>query len=249
MNEADALLQSVLADPDADAPRLVYADWLEEHGEPERAEVIRTQVELARLPADDRRHRPLARREQALLTAHRDHWLADLGLLHPCEFRRGFVEHADLHATTFLTGADDLFRRTPLRSVRMALTRPDFLGALRMLASLPVLARLRELSFYGTEMGDEGARILAGSAYLHPTRLILRQHRLTSAAARALAASRTLTGLRELVLYANAITFDGAWALLRSPLRTTLQNLDLRRNRLSADDMAALRAEFAAVRV
>jgi uncharacterized protein (TIGR02996 family) len=34
---ADALLTGILADPDDDARRLVYADWLEEHGDADRA--------------------------------------------------------------------------------------------------------------------------------------------------------------------------------------------------------------------
>lgn len=65
MNDGDALLASVLAAPDDDAPRLVYADWLDEHGEGERAELIRVQSELAtmmpttirckRAPPDDMR--------------------------------------------------------------------------------------------------------------------------------------------------------------------------------------------------
>ena len=41
------LLQAVLDSPDNDAPRLIYADWLDERGEPERAEFIRIQCELA----------------------------------------------------------------------------------------------------------------------------------------------------------------------------------------------------------
>src|SRR5581483_3087358 len=44
----DMLLADVLAHPEDDAVRLIYADWLEEHGEPERGEFIRCQVELAR---------------------------------------------------------------------------------------------------------------------------------------------------------------------------------------------------------
>jgi len=40
-------LNTVLADPTSDAPKLVYADWLEERGECDRAEFIRTQIELA----------------------------------------------------------------------------------------------------------------------------------------------------------------------------------------------------------
>jgi uncharacterized protein (TIGR02996 family) len=35
-----ALLAAVLASPGDDTPRLVYADWLDEHGRPERAEVV-----------------------------------------------------------------------------------------------------------------------------------------------------------------------------------------------------------------
>jgi len=50
MSDGDALLAAIVADPD-DLPRLAYADWLHENGEPDRAEFIRTQIEAARLPA------------------------------------------------------------------------------------------------------------------------------------------------------------------------------------------------------
>jgi len=55
MNEHDALYAAILAHPDDDGPRLVYADWLEEHGEQERAEFIRVQCELATVPPSDSR--------------------------------------------------------------------------------------------------------------------------------------------------------------------------------------------------
>ena len=45
-----AFLNAIHDNPDDDTPRLVYADWLEEHGEPDRAEFIRVGVELARVP-------------------------------------------------------------------------------------------------------------------------------------------------------------------------------------------------------
>ena len=48
MSDGDALLRAILAEPDEDTPRLMYADWLQENGEPERAEYIRVQVQLAR---------------------------------------------------------------------------------------------------------------------------------------------------------------------------------------------------------
>lgn len=44
MNERSELLAAVLAAPDDDTPRLVFADWFEDHGEPERAEFIRMHI-------------------------------------------------------------------------------------------------------------------------------------------------------------------------------------------------------------
>ena len=48
MTTRDALLADILAKSDDDLPRLVYADWLEENGEPERANVIRCHIEAAK---------------------------------------------------------------------------------------------------------------------------------------------------------------------------------------------------------
>lgn len=39
-----ALLRAIAAHPDEDTPRLMYADWLEENDQPERAEFIRLQI-------------------------------------------------------------------------------------------------------------------------------------------------------------------------------------------------------------
>lgn len=46
MHNAEALLATIREHPDLDGPRLVYADWLEERGDP-RGEFIRVQLELA----------------------------------------------------------------------------------------------------------------------------------------------------------------------------------------------------------
>jgi uncharacterized protein (TIGR02996 family) len=51
MSDRDALLSAICAQPDEDTPRLVFADWCDEYGEPERAAFIRAQVELARTPS------------------------------------------------------------------------------------------------------------------------------------------------------------------------------------------------------
>ncbi len=41
-----ALLDAIMKAPGDDLPRLVYADYLDEHGENERAEFIRVQLEI-----------------------------------------------------------------------------------------------------------------------------------------------------------------------------------------------------------
>ena len=46
MTDRDALLAAITANPDEDTPRLIYADWLQENGEPDRAEFIRLQCRL-----------------------------------------------------------------------------------------------------------------------------------------------------------------------------------------------------------
>ena len=51
--DAEALLRAVCAAPGDDAPRLVFADYLDEHGEPERAEFVRIQCELTRIESAD----------------------------------------------------------------------------------------------------------------------------------------------------------------------------------------------------
>jgi uncharacterized protein (TIGR02996 family) len=54
MTHHDAFLQAILESPDDDTPRLVYADYLDEHADPDRSEFIRVQGLLARLPRDQK---------------------------------------------------------------------------------------------------------------------------------------------------------------------------------------------------
>jgi uncharacterized protein (TIGR02996 family) len=55
MTHEAAFLVNVLAAPNDDAPRLIFADWLEEYGgQPERGEFIRVQIALAAIFAAHR---------------------------------------------------------------------------------------------------------------------------------------------------------------------------------------------------
>ena len=129
MSDRDALYAAVLAAPADDLPRLLYADWCDDHGEPDRAEFIRVQCELARLPAADARWGPLVDRVGELLTPdnHARWRIPESGLVQ--HFRRGFVESVYTNAGRFLQLGDELFRLAPVRELRLSLV-DDFLQQL-----------------------------------------------------------------------------------------------------------------------
>lgn len=63
MSERDALYRAVCSNPHDNTPRLVLADYLEEYGEPERAEFIRVQIELSMYVESPEPHPPRKPRE------------------------------------------------------------------------------------------------------------------------------------------------------------------------------------------
>ena len=102
----NGLLRAILENPADETLRLIYADWLEENGESERAEFIRVQIELAiavETPRTELRIRALRRSEASLLARNEHVWRRPLlsARVHDgegrsswqwqCEWRRGFV--------------------------------------------------------------------------------------------------------------------------------------------------------------
>lgn len=80
--DQSALYASILSHPDEDTPRLMFADYLDEHGneqDRDRAELIRVQCESAMLlvpspVSDDVRRTELRARETALIAEHGAAW-------------------------------------------------------------------------------------------------------------------------------------------------------------------------------
>src|SRR3954451_13941548 len=91
--ELHSLLQGCKDAPDDGAPRLVLADWLEEHGDADRAEFVRLSVRLAadEIPLGDEAV-SLARLHE-LYAPNADRWLGGLrdwpGRV---VFKRGMIE-------------------------------------------------------------------------------------------------------------------------------------------------------------
>jgi uncharacterized protein (TIGR02996 family) len=79
--EVLAFLEAITDAPEDDAPRLVFADWLQEHGDEHdaaRGEYLRLECEVARLPAGDPRRAELTTRASGLWQAHREAWTGAL---------------------------------------------------------------------------------------------------------------------------------------------------------------------------
>ncbi|HVL11075.1 MAG TPA: TIGR02996 domain-containing protein [Gemmata sp.] len=213
MTDGDALFAAVLAEPDEDTPRLVYADWLEENDRPTRAEFIRVQVAAARAPT-----REVLASEKTLLAKHEEEWLAPLkvpgGPLEGgagAQFRRGFVEVVWLSARAFLDRAAGLFAQAPVRELRVTRATPeDF----RRLMGSPRLGRLRGLDLSDRRLGDAAVAELVRSQFSASLReLRLRGCGLTDLAAHLLAEAGGAWPLQELDVSHNAIGPAGLDAL------------------------------------
>ena len=123
MNERAGFLNAICREPWEDTHRLVFADWLEERGESERAMLIRWQiangVAFWRSP-DAPRWRNKAKRGTDMFP--NQCWQALNAFLSeflPGGFRisRGFVSHIELPCESFTLDALALFAANPITSV------------------------------------------------------------------------------------------------------------------------------------
>ena len=121
MSDETALLAAIRTNPDEDTPRLVFADWLDEHDQPERAEFIRLQCEVARLPPG-KEASAKAKKADALLKANKGAWFGSLvkafNLIEPTprdegRLDRGFITALTGNVDTFVKHADALNNFAP----------------------------------------------------------------------------------------------------------------------------------------
>jgi uncharacterized protein (TIGR02996 family) len=122
MSDELALLDVIRAHPEEDTPRLMYADWLDEHDQPERAEFIRSQIERTHLARTDPRWRALLDREAELTVAAKETWLRPYFLWaewpNLC-IRRGLVERATTISAVLAPHLDSLRELTALLELHL----------------------------------------------------------------------------------------------------------------------------------
>lgn len=177
MGDREALLRAVCENPDDDTPRLVFADWCEEHGERERAEFIRIQCELARGSVSDSRAADLRARESQLLDEFATLWAEPLrGLIHQFVFKRGFVERVEMSLEAPAEQIVRVFEVAPIRRVRDQNQFCDFSG---VVDALPRMRQLTGLEFWWLYAFDDEllGRILTSEHLANLRTLILHHDR------------------------------------------------------------------------
>jgi uncharacterized protein (TIGR02996 family) len=210
MSSLDLLLQAARAEPDQDLPRLVLSDWLEENGQPERAELIRAQCRLARWVPDLKERTALQERVSQLLARHTSDWLRPLqarGIT--ARLERGLVRltltskrFASLRA---LPGEHTLWNQVE----QVRLTGADEL--ILEQAACPRLAEVSVIDLSGSRWSDPHLAHFLRSPHLGNLRgLDLSNNALTDASIPALLASGLLSRTRWLDLRNNAFSADGA---------------------------------------
>lgn len=145
-----ALLRAILAHPDDDTARLVYADWLEENGKESRAKFIRAQMWLwanpscgscsgsewaAGKPCAECRTREAQREHTALDLFGRGRWreyAGPAGAVIPTgrrwddclKFTRGFVSEVHLTLAAYCMNAESIFRAHPVTKIQLTTHDP-----------------------------------------------------------------------------------------------------------------------------
>lgn len=137
-HDATGLLEAIARDPADDVPRLVYADWCEDNGDPDRAEFIRLQIQADR---EKTGIRPLVRKIATLLERNHTIWMQPFqaivskesaALLPEWRWSRGFISTVRLPLAEFMCDYSD----KPLRGLRTRNMRDGV--AARLFRAAPV---------------------------------------------------------------------------------------------------------------
>jgi uncharacterized protein (TIGR02996 family) len=243
----DAFLRAILDTPDDDAPRLVYADWLEERGEA-LGPFIRVQLRLAAMAEEGPARWPLEA-EQARLEAElrpaatakpRAPWAAGVpawALRDRWGFRRGLIGWLSTTAKNYAGGAEVLHATAPVQELHLR-------SAVRYLGELfgrEELRHVRKLSLVGNKLSATGARALCESPHVRGVReLDLRDTRLRIAEASQLGNTSALPALERLRISWNQLHDAGPEALLAGRLRERVKELDLARAQMGPRGAAAV---------
>jgi uncharacterized protein (TIGR02996 family) len=258
----EGFLRAIQDDPEDDAVRLIFADWLDEHGQPDRAEFIRLQVQRAGplrscegsdvlLPEMDVH----SERESILLAAHQREWLGEVpddvhvtlgrgSEASVVAFRRGLLLislEADMLLAGLPAGLEECLREGWVDHLTLQHLKAEHIPAL---VAAPWLSCLTSLTLNDQRnCGVAEIAQLAASPHLARLRgLRLHTWALGDEGVAMLASSPNLGRLTGLMLTNCQVGPDGVAAVTGSPHLGRLTELGLWGNHLGDEGAEALAA-------
>lgn len=262
MPDHATFLAAIRDQPESLGPRLVFADWLEEHGDCDRAEFIRVQIEAEHHPVSSPRRLRLEQRAADLTESHGSEWTKPISSLIPesrprliasstmtfqddavrewtpsYRFRGGFIEDVSVTCTEWRDHGQAILDATPV----LDLTLIDAADSYPILDDGPDFGPIRGLHLYGIS-----SDALAWVTELIPQRMPQVRHlhldyaRLDDNDILRLAESEVLDQITHLTLRGNDLTYRSVAAIVRSPTCAHLEHLDLSFNLLSAVAVQAI---------
>ncbi len=248
---AESFLRVILARESEDAPRLVFADWLDDQRQHDHAQFIRVQCELARHASEDERWLELKLQEEELWQRLSPRWeevlrrtvfaLVPLDVPTPrfCLewFRRGFIEHYPWHGPH--EGLVEFSERCTfvLAITSLELTSHptlDFFGS-------PHMWRVEHLGCERSGITDAHMQPFATSAHFGRLKgLELYRNYVGPDGIAALAHCPSMRSLKSLGLTENRLGDAGTCLLAVSPICKTLTHLELIENGIGDEGVFAL---------
>jgi uncharacterized protein (TIGR02996 family) len=235
-SEERSQIRAILADPEAPAPRLAYADWLAQRGD-DRAEAVRVGTHLkmrdrqlfeSELELDWQTNELRAKLHDSIA------WRKHLPRVDGVAWRKaegGLIEQiAVTKVAAFRRRAGEILDVQPVH--RFECNAKDDEGFITLLGS-PEMARLGALYLGGNYNGPGVARAVAASSHIaHLRCLDLSFSTIGDEGATRLAGAAHLASLQDLTLVRNELSDEGLRALCGAPQLAPLQRLRLGWNEL-----------------
>src|SRR5579883_2358476 len=162
-----AFLQAICENPDDDTARLVFADWLDEQGDPERAEFIRLQIGIASGSIPEARLATAQARTEELFKRNETAWRGELPVRSgvtwaTSPFARGFADTVGFrHGKAWKEDAEAVFATAPVSHLQCGGTFTS--RTARPVLASPLIGRLSVLA--GIHFDETGAKALASNPH------------------------------------------------------------------------------------
>ncbi|MBA4189684.1 MAG: hypothetical protein C0467_16995 [Planctomycetaceae bacterium] len=247
MTDEEALRRSIIAQPEEDTPRMVYADWLQENDRCEEAEFIRVGCRLEATSPDHPDYPEwLARQDELTI------WLATHVDAPKLKFadglegsgeagwwritRRGFPRYVDFDGNhhhgakamrALAASVEKAFETLPTRWLAVrSITNEQLAELLRQ----PVIAKLDRLTvqlYAQAEANDDAARLIADCPHLRNLRGAALAFNFGDAGVAALSGSENLRRLEWLSIPGEGLTAAAVRSLGSAEWFRNLRSLDL----------------------